>query len=204
MKLSKSSYLAVAALLLATLACNQAGEVLSPEEATQYAVEAAVVTAVPTVVSSETGIQVGDRVRFASRDYLVLMRRDPGSSLIAVQSERGASGTVLNSQDVDGVAWYQVETSGGVGWVKGDILEIVSFEGAAELVEGDTAFLTGSTEVVKLLVAPGNNLGSRESVVGAEVTILQVTDFEGDTWYKVRSAEGEGWVLPTSLTVEAP
>ena len=204
MKLSKEIPLALTVLVLAVMACSQAGEVLTPEQATQRAIEAAQVTAVPTVSSEESGIQIGDRVRFASKDYLVLMRRDPGSTLIAVQSERGASGTVLASQDVEGVAWYQIETTGGIGWLPSDILEVVSAEGQAEFAAGDTAYLTGPTEVVKLLVAPGNNLGSREGVAGSEVTILQSTVFEGDIWYRVQSPEGEGWVLPVNLSVEAP
>jgi hypothetical protein len=204
MKLSKKAFLALAALVIAVMACSQAGEVLTPEDATQRAITAADVTAVPTVSSSESGIQVGDRVRFASKEYLVLMKRDPGSPLIAVQSERGASGTVLNSQDVDGADWYQVETIGGIGWVPGNILEVVSGEGQAEFLAGDTAFLTGPSETVKLLVAPGNNLGAREGIAGNQVTILQSTVFEGDTWYKVQAPAGEGWVLPVNLTVEAP
>jgi len=204
MKLSKSLILAGAALVLSILACSKAGEVLTPEQATQRALIAEVVTPVPTVALSETGIQVGDRIRFASKDYLVLMKRDPGSSLIAVQSERGATGTVVDTQSVDGEPWYEIEVTGGSGWVPGSIVELVSAGGGATFEPGNTAFLSGEGATVKLLVAPGNNLGSSEVAAGLEVTILQSTDFQGEAWYKVRTPEGEGWVQPVNLSAEAP
>ena len=204
MNLPKSVYLAGAVLVLSILACSKAGEVLTPEQATQQALIAEEVTAVPTVALSETGIQVGDRIRFASKDYLVLMKRDPGSSLIAVQSERGATGTVIDTQSVDGEPWNETEVTGGAGWVPGSIVELVSTGGEATFEPGNTAFLTSENETAKLLVAPGNNLGSSEIAVGTEVTILQSTDFQGEIWYKVRTPDGEGWVQPVNLSAEAP
>jgi hypothetical protein len=204
MKPSKRITFPVLALMLAMLACTQAGEILTPEEATRRAQIIAEATMLPTAISNTSGIEIGLRVRFDTIDYLVLMKREPGSALISVQSERGATGIVVGSQDVDGMPWYQIETPGGTGWLPGDILTVVGGEGLADLAEGDTAYLIGTSEIVKLLVAPGNNLGAKDGAAGSEVTVLQITQFEGEQWVKVRVPAGEGWVRSSNLSLTAP
>jgi hypothetical protein len=204
MKSTKTAMLPVLVLMLGILACSQAGEVLTPEEATRRAQVVAEATTLPTAISNVSGIEIGSRVRFDTVEYLVLMKREPGSQLIAVQSERGATGVVVGSQDVEGMPWYQIETPGGTGWLPGDVLSFVSEEAFTELAVGDTAYLVGTSEIVKLLVAPGNNLGARDDAAGAEVTVLQVTEFEGEQWIKVRAPAGEGWVRSSNLSLTAP
>ena len=204
MKSTKTATLPTLVLLLGILACSQAGEVLTPEEATQRAQVAAQATTLPTAVSNVSGIEIGSRVRFDTVEYLVLMKREPGSPLIAVQSERGATGIVVGSQDVEGMPWYQIETPGGIGWLPGDVLSTVGGEAFTELAEGDTAYLVGTSEIVKLLVAPGNNLGASDAATGTEVTVMQVTEFEGEQWIKVKAPVGEGWVRSSNLSLTAP
>ncbi len=204
MRSTKNVKLPLLVLILGILACSQAGEVLTPEEATRRAQVVAEATTLPTAVSNVSGIEIGSRVRFDTVEYLVLMKREPGSALIAVQSERGATGIVVGSQDVDGLPWYQIETPGGVGWLPGNVLSSVSAETFDDLAAGDIAYLFGTSEIVKLLVAPGNNLGARDGSAGAEVTILQVTEFEGEQWIRVRAPAGEGWVRSSNLSLTAP
>jgi hypothetical protein len=204
MKVSKPIILLALSLTLAVLACSQAGEVITPEEATQRAQVVANATMLPTAISNLTGIEIGTRVRFETVDYLVLMKKDPGSPLISVQSERGATGVVVGSQDVDGMAWYQIETPGGIGWLPGDVLAMVSDEAFSDLEEGDTGFLTGTGETVKVLVAPGNNLGAKDDAVGAAVTVLQITEFEGEQWIKIKAPVGEGWIRASNYSLTEP
>ena len=187
-------------LVLAALACSKAGLVLTPEEATAIADMEAQATADAAIAATgDLAIQVGDRVRFIGSDYLVLMKRDPGTLLIAVQSEKGSIGVVLAIQVVDDVLWYQIEVKGGAGWLPEILIEKVEDTGEDILEVGETADLVGSGATVDILVAPGNSLGSVKQEVGVDVTIIQVTGFEGQVWYRIVTPAGEGWVPANNL-----
>jgi hypothetical protein len=195
---------AIGLMLVASLACEQAGEILSPAEATQRAVATAEAFA-EYESGGETELKEGDTVQFMTVSYLVLLRAEPGSDVTTVQSQRGLKGTVLGSQIYEDEVWYLIDTMGGQGWLPADSLEYVEPEGVAALGIGDVAYLTGEDETIDILEAPGSTSQAAASEGrGVEVTILQISELEGEQWYLVEASMGEGWVAGENLSVEAP
>jgi hypothetical protein len=129
---------AVSLLLLASLACAQAGEILTPAEATARA-EATQNPARPNAT--------------------------PG----AVGESAGESPSVPEGPQV-----------------------------------GDVVYLTGKGFLVKLVAEPGATGMIANQERGAEVTIVEITEHEGEIWYKIDAPTGEGWVPAENVTTEAP
>lgn len=204
MKLHTGIYLALGFLIVASLACAQAGSILTPEEATQQA-QATADAGVITDGGGETDIHAGDIIEFVGTGYLVLLRDEPGSNSTTVQSQRGVKGTVLGSQLYEEEIWYYIETVGGKGWLPSELVELVEEAGGATFEVGDVAYLSGADDLVNILEGPGTTSDIRETqAVGVEVTILESSELDGALWYRVETPTGEGWIAEDSLTTEAP
>lgn len=207
MKAYKLFAIFISLLLLLGLACSAAGEVLSPEEATQRAQP----TALPQTGGNggdELTFAIDDTVEFVSSEFLILLRNTPGDlSNFATQATRGETATILDSTLVDGEEWYRVKGPAGEGWVQARYLSGTG-SGAGGETEGpqvgDTVYLAGVQFLIPLVAAPGETRMIAGQERGVEVTILETFVLEGETWYRIDAPTGEGWVPADKISTEAP
>jgi hypothetical protein len=197
--------LAIGLLVLASLACSQAGEILSPEEATAQAIEASKPKVVVTAdVVGGADFEPGDEIEFVGAGYLVPLRKNPGDRSAYSHAGRGDLGVVLGSQVVDGEIWYQVDGPSGEGWVQAKDLEAVEGEAATEGFQtGDEVYLVGKGYLINILNEPGGRLVANQER-GVAATVLASADYEGEIWYLIDAPTGEGWVKTENLTTEEP
>jgi hypothetical protein len=201
--------LAIGLLVLASLACSQAGEILSPEEATARAIEAEKPDIVMTAdVAGGVDFNPGDEIEFVGAGYLVPLKKNPGDRSAYSHAGRGDLGVVLGSQVVEGEVWYQVDGPSGEGWVQAENLEAVGGEAGEEAATegfqtGDELYLIGKGYLINILNEPGGRLIANQER-GVAVTVLGSADYEGEVWYLIDAPTGEGWVKVENLTVEEP
>ncbi len=205
MKARTALWLLVGLLILAGLACSQAGEVLSPVEATARADEAAAQNKFTSDGASTSGaFEVGDAATLTGRSLLVNLYDAPRGKISAGQ-ERGTAVTILESTLYQDTIWYKIEAPTGDGWVAADNLEPVEAE--EETIEGpqpgDEMYLAGKSFLVNFLDQPGGKIIAGQER-GVAITILEVAQYEGDTWYHIDAPTGQGWVLAESISTEAP
>lgn len=208
----------VALLLLAGLACAQAGEILTPEEATRKAQEEAFTgSAGGGEQASGANFEPGQTATLTGTSFLINILDGPAGRIIAGQ-QRGAEVTVLESSELEGEIWYRIDAAGGEGWVKSTNLEAP--QGAAEagaesgaaaeeettpsgLQVGDTVYTAGRSFLVNFFDQPNGRI-----VIGQErgvpVTIIDYAEVNGKMWYKLDAPAGEGWVPEENITAEAP
>jgi hypothetical protein len=107
-------------LLLISLACAQAGEILTPAEATTRAQEAAQParpTSTPGAEDEDAEFKVGDTVWLTAKRFLANLMDGPCSNhMIAVQ-ERGTEVTILDVAECEDQTWYLIDAPTGEGWV---------------------------------------------------------------------------------------
>lgn len=205
MKARKALTLMIGVLILASLACAQAGEVLTPAEATARAQESAAQPFTSGSTSVEGGVfEAGDSALLTDRSFLVNLYDEPGGKVTAGQ-ERGAEVTVLEVSGEGEDIWYKIEAGTGQGWVPAENLkpleeEAVTIEGPQP---GDGAYLQGRSYLVNFYDTPGGKVVAGQER-GAAVTILEAVQFEGDVWYKIDAPTGQGWVPAENITTEAP
>ncbi len=205
----------ISLLLAAGLACAQAGEVLTPEEATERARN-------PLVTDGDSDIEgdfaIGERATLVGEGFLINLLDRPAGRIAGGQA-RGATVTIEQVGEAeDGEIWYRISSSGSGGWVRGENLEPIEGEtvegdsedaaegesvGGAEFQPNDTVYLTGVGFLINLLDQPGGRIVAGQER-GAAVTVLDSAQ-QGDTiWYRIRAAGGEGWVSEENVTGEAP
>jgi hypothetical protein len=200
MSARKKIFLACMVVILAGLAC-ETGEILTPEEATQRAIQAATQAIATGQISTEGGIAVGEEVEFESTEFLVPLAAEPGDELAHAHVSRDSSATVLEKTEVEGEIWYLLETDAGNGWVPESLIRQV---GGPEFVEGDTVYLTGTAFLINIYELPGSNRFVANQERGVAVIVRGFTFYEGDLWYMVEAPTGTGWVEAQFLTGEAP
>jgi hypothetical protein len=190
------------ALLLSGLAC-ETGQILTPEEATQAAVATNEARVGAAQQASNPDFEPGDQVTLTGQNFLIGLASEPGDTTMISHVSRGSQGTVKDSRDVDGVAWYQVETDAGTGWVDGKYLkpEATASQG---LEIGATAYLAGTQYLVPLVDLPGSKRMVAGQERGAEVTVIDVTVVDGENWYEIEAPTGKGWVAESNLSTEPP
>lgn len=113
------SILAVVILLfIVSLACNQAGDIITPAEATQRyeATQSAAVSGVTGDAEGATFL-AGTEVSLASREFIINIVRNPGETDAFAYGYRGDGVTVEGSILHDGEIWYLIDTFSGTGWV---------------------------------------------------------------------------------------
>ncbi len=109
--------------VLVGLACSAAGEVLSPEEATQRAIPTVAATQERTS-GLEAAFAINDVAEIVGTQFLILLRNTPGDlRTFATQATRGEQATILDYQEFDGKQWYLVKVSAGQGWVQAENLK---------------------------------------------------------------------------------
>jgi hypothetical protein len=205
MKGRKALVLMIGVLILASLACSQAGEILTPAEATARAVESAPVFTTGSS-SVEGGVfEAGDKATLTDRSFLVNLYDAPGGKVSAGQ-ERGAEVTVLEVSTEAGNVWYKIEAPTGEAWVPAKNLEALEGEGETTIEgpqPGDGAYLQGKSFLVNLLDVPGGKMIAGQER-GMAITILQVVEVDGAVWYQIDAPTGQGWVPAENITTEAP
>ncbi|RME84445.1 MAG: hypothetical protein D6775_05535 [Caldilineae bacterium] len=202
-------------LLLATLAC-QTGEVLTPAEATARAKEARSVRLVNTPAlggggqssSQETEAEVkpGDTGVLVGRGYMISLYQEAGATRIIAQQERGVEVTVKDVTQVDGETWYLIDAPTGLGWIKAENLEVPKKAGAGGEgpQPGDTVYLVARSYMISLYQEAGANRIIAQQERGTAVTIVDVTEVDGEKWYLIDAPTGLGWVKGENITTEKP
>jgi hypothetical protein len=117
---------AIGLLLLASLACAQAGEIMTPAEATALA-EATrnPIRPTPTPMaageseeaSTPEGPQIDDTVYLTGKSFLISLLSEPGSRRMIAGQERGAKVTIIEIIEHEGELWYKIDAPTGEGWV---------------------------------------------------------------------------------------
>ena len=204
MKARTAILLMIVLLVLASLACEQAGEVLTPAEATARALEN--VQPVSSGGSSVSGgvFEAGNTAKLVGRSFLVNLYDNPEGKISAGQ-ERGTIVTILEVLTVEDTIWYKIEAPTGDGWVSAENLEAVEEE--AVIIEGpqagDAAYLAGTSFLVNLLDAPDGKIVAGQER-GMAITIIEVVQVDGVVWYHIDAPTGQGWVPAENVTEEAP
>ncbi len=106
-------FLVFVTLLLATLACKQSGDIITPAEATQRAQP----TATSTPFVSENSLEIGTTVYLTGQGYLINLMDAPGSLRMIAGQERDTQVTIEESTTYEGEIWYLVSAPTGEGWV---------------------------------------------------------------------------------------
>lgn len=224
MKPRISFFVIIAMLVLASLACSQAGQILTPEEATAIA-QGAIPGANPSDSETQEGqFEVNQVVNFIGTGFLVPIMREPGDRMAYSNAARGQTATIKGSREVDGEVWYQVTSAAGNGWVAAKNLEAAEVqatqpaqaeaggtpagegEGAPStgFAVGDTVYLVGRAFLLNLYDAPGSRTIKANQQRGEAVVILEVQDVDGVNWYRIDAPTGEGWVPAENLSAEKP
>jgi hypothetical protein len=202
MKARTAIILMIGLLALASLACEQAGEILTPAEATARAEEAFQLNVSPGSSVAGSEFQIGDTVTLIGRSFLVNLYDAPGGKIAAGQ-ERGTAVTILESALYNEETWYKIKAPTGEGWVAADNLEPAEEAEASGPQPGEEVYLAGKSYLVNFMDQPGGKMVAGQER-GVTVTILEIAQFEGDTWYKISAPTGEGWVPSENITTEAP
>jgi hypothetical protein len=210
----KSLFLFIALLVLASLACEQAGEVLTEEEATARAEEGIFRPEEGSEAAGAT-LQNGDMATIVGSGFLINLVDTPGGRIAGSQS-RGSTVEILGSAVFEEEVWYQVSSATGPGWLKAESLEAVEAEegttaegeeGESESSgpgEGDTVYLVSNGFLVNLLKEPNGQIQAvQERGVAVVIEDVFVTD-EGETWFLINAPTGEGWVSIENISEEAP
>jgi hypothetical protein len=195
---------AISLLLLAGLACAQAGEILSSEEATAQAEGASnIVSGTGSSDLVTSGPQIGDEAELTG-SFIINLQAEPGGRIIGGK-ERGATVTVLEIADFEDEIWYRIDTSTSEGWVRESSLVPIegATGGAGGPAVGDTVLLKGVGFLVNLLSEPGGRIIAGQER-GTEVDILEITTYEGQTWYRIDAPTGEGWVSEENIELPEP
>ena len=198
MKLRSTLIFIIAIFIVTSLACSQAGEVLSPEEATRRAEP----TPGPTPAPGEgcEGIEIlpGDQATLVGTGFLVNLLDRPGGGIIGGQS-RDSEVTITDCEEAEGEIWFRINADGSEGWVKQENIE-ASAQGPRV---NDEVYLVGTAFLINILDAPNGNIVSADSR-GEIAIITDFQDVDGVRWYLIDSRAGSGWVPEENISVEAP
>jgi hypothetical protein len=206
MKRSTGLLWIIGLLVLVTLACAQSGEILSSEDATAAAREesnlARPISGGDIVIE---GPQIGSEATLDGKGVIVNLLNEPGGS-ISGGAARGATITILDIAEHEGEHWFLINGSSGDGWVRRENIEAIEAEAGSDTgVEGpqpgDVVYLTSVSYLINLLREPGGFIIAGQER-GTEVTILDVTNYEGELWYLVDAPTGDGWIPAENIATE--
>lgn len=214
MRMRKSLLLFIGLLVIVSLACEQSGEILSPEEATARAQEGVFQRSDDRETTAGAQFEPGDSANVIGSGFLINLLDVPGGRIAGSQS-RGSTVEILESAEFEGEIWYHVDSETGQGWLRGESLEAVESEGGEEgesdsgstvsgPSQGDTVYLVSNGFLVNLLREP-NGLIQAVQERGVAVTIEDVFETDdGELWYLINAPTGEGWVSAANISEEAP
>ncbi len=200
--------LVLVSLLMASLACSKAGQVVSIEEATAIAEQIEDTGGLDTSFKNAEGavFLADDIISFYAGDDVdvVPVYKDAGDKKPYTEVPSGTSGKVDSSVLVDGVVWYKILTSISNGYVTLDGLKDAGDGGySASFEVGDTPYLNGISYLVQLFDSPGSLMARIQQERGIQVEVLQIEALDdGTVWYEVDSPAGQGWVTVDSLSVD--
>jgi hypothetical protein len=121
-------------LIAANLACDKAGEILTPAEATARAADATARAKEANVASTATpkptiegqtaepeappeGPQIGDTVYLGGTSFLIRLLDKPGGTRMIAGQEKGVEVQIVNITEYENERWYLVDAPTGEGWV---------------------------------------------------------------------------------------
>lgn len=186
-----------------SLACAQAGNVISFEDATATAEGKYAPVTDSGGTADGANFAIGDTALLAGKGFLINLMDDPGGRISAGQ-QRGAEVEIISSILFEDVLWYEVDSSTGTGWIKGENLEPLPVA-EAKYAAGDKAYLVGTGFLISLMKEPGGLRMIAGQERGVEIEIIdnsQVDD--GTMWYLIDAPTGQGWVPEENLSDEAP
>lgn len=201
----------IGSLLLVSLAC-QTGEVLTPAEATARAVEARSVKlkaiGTPSFGDSKTneekqGPQPGDTVELVGKGFMISLYQEAGATRIIAQQERGTQVVYKDKQEVNGETWYFIDAPTGLGWVKAENVKVPETT-TPKPQPGDTVYLKGKSYMISLFQEAGGTRILAQQERNTAVTIKDMTEIDGKSWYLIDAPTGLGWVTEDNITTEAP
>ncbi len=70
--------------------------------------------------SAAEGPQVGDTVFLTGKSYLINLYKEPGSTRIIAQQERGVAVEIKDTAEHEGEKWFLIDAPTGLGWVKAE------------------------------------------------------------------------------------
>jgi hypothetical protein len=210
----RSLLLLLALLVIVGLACQQAGEILSEEEATARAQEG--IFRPDNEGGSAAGAEFapGSTATVVGSGFLINLVDVPGGRIAGSQS-RGSVVEIIESADFEDEIWYHVDSQTGDGWLKAENLEPieeeeeVTTEGESDSTTsgpaaGDTVYLVSNSFLINLLREPNGQIQAVQER-GIQVVIEDVFETDaGETWYLINAPTGEGWVSTDNISLEAP
>jgi hypothetical protein len=210
----RSLLLLLALLVIVGLACQQAGEILSEEEATARAQEG--IFRPDNEGGSAAGAEFapGSTATVIGSGFLINLVDVPGGRIAGSQS-RGSVVEIIESADFEDEIWYHVDSQTGDGWLKAENLEPieeeeeVTTEGESDSTTsgpaaGDTVYLVSNGFLINLLREPNGQIQAVQER-GVQVVIEDVFETDaGETWYLINAPTGEGWVSTDNISLEAP
>lgn len=203
MKLRTTLIWFIGLLALMSLACAQAGSVISYADATATAESKFAPVTGAGAAAAGADFAVGNTAVLAGRGFLINLMDAPGGRIAAGQ-QRGAEVEILSSALLDDEIWYEVDSSTGIGWVKADSLEPVAAV-EAKYASGDSAYLVGTGFLINLMKEPGGIRMIAGQERGAEVSVIESAPIDdGTMWYLIEGSTGQGWVAEENLSDEAP
>lgn len=220
MRMRRSLLVFLVLLVFTGLACEQAGDILTEEEATARAQEGIFRPSGDGAEAAGAELAVGSKATVTGSGFLVNLVDVPGGRIAGSQSN-GSQVEILESADFEGEIWYKVDSATGDGWLKAENLEAVEEEGSTAEGEsgggegetggessgpavGDNVYLISNSFLVNLLKAPNGQIQAVQER-GVAVTIEEVFETDGgELWYLIDAPTGEGWVSSTNISVEAP
>jgi len=190
-------------LALMSLACAQAGNVISFEDATATAEGKYAPVTNSGGTADGADFAIGDTVLLAGKGFLINLMDTPGGRIAAGQ-QRGAEVEILGSVLYEDVLWYEVDSSTGTGWIKGDNLELMPVA-EAKYAAGDKVYLVGTGFLINLMKEAGGLRIIAGQERGVEVEIIDNSEIDNGTmWYLIDAPTGQGWVPEENLSAEAP
>ena len=157
----------------------------------------------PTNLGSGAPVPAGVPYVVVNTAYLNV-RTGPGVGHSILTTVKGGAALPVTAIQYGG-AWYQVETSAGVGWInrsytvkRGDFTGIAhtgepADSGPQPAIPSDAAHLVVNTAYLNVRTGPGLGHGVLTTVPGG--TALQVVSIAPDrVWYQVVTSAGNGWV----------
>jgi hypothetical protein len=190
----------VTVLLLASLACQQAGEILTPAEATQRAEEEEINEVSGGETAEGAAFENGEKVEFISSGSTIPLYSSAAGRTPFLNLAPGDTAFIRSSKEVEGDIWYQVEGTGGNGWVQADFLVAASGEAdEVAFAAGDTAVLQGVSFMINLYDGAGSRLLIAQQERGVQVEVLEIGTVGAETWYKISAPTGDGWVPASNL-----
>lgn len=111
-------------LFIFSLACKQSGEIITPAEATQR-FEATQAADSGDVVTSVEGAEFapGDQAILTSAGHLVGLFKEADGRTPFSYATRGDEVTVTSAVEIEGVVWYQIDSTAGDGWLPEENLD---------------------------------------------------------------------------------